>query len=145
MRIVRIAVITLAVYVTLGLLVGGLIGYFQPQDDGTTRLRTVDANGQKHETVLRVHEDESGQVWLLSGQWFRGWYNRALDNPNVELIRDEKVTAFRAVDVDDTGTIDSVVRLRRRSESTGGWWMERAVFLFAPFKVLRLDAPASDR
>ena len=145
MRIVRIAVITLAVYVTLGLLVGGLIGYFQPQDDGTTRLRTVDANGQKHETVLRVHEDESGQEWLLSGQWFRGWYNRALANPYVELLRDGEVAAYRAVEVRDAGTIEAVVRLRRKGESTGRWLMGCALFLFPPFKALRLDVPESDR
>ena len=145
MRIARIAVITLAVYVTIGLLFGSVIGYFQPQDGGTSRLRTVDENGQQYETVLRVQKDASGQLWLLSGQWFRGWYNRALTNPYVELLRDEEVAAYRAVEVKDAGAIEAVVRLRRKGESTGRWLMGRALFLFPPFKALRLDVPESDR
>jgi hypothetical protein len=145
MRIARIAVIALAVYVTLSLLFGSVIGYFQPQDGGTSRLRTVDENGQQYETVLRVQKDASGQLWLLSGQWFRGWYNRALANPYVELLRDEEVAAYRAVEVKDAGTIEAVVRLRRKGESTGRWLMGRALLLFPPFKALRLDVSESDR
>ncbi len=59
MKIARIGTIVLVVYVTLGLLFGGFVGYLQPQDGGTARLRTVDANGQSHETVLRLLEEET--------------------------------------------------------------------------------------
>ena len=94
---------------------------------------------------MSSHENcESGQVWLLSGQWFRGWYNRALDHPDVELIRGDTATVYHAAAINDPNTLDGVIRLRRGMESTSGWWLGRALLLFAPFKALRLDAPEAD-
>lgn len=59
-------------FLLLGFGFGGAVGYFQPQDGGTALVITSDSQGVEYETVLRPVEDESGQIWLLSGQWFRG-------------------------------------------------------------------------
>ncbi len=144
MRIARIAFIVLAAYITIGLLFGGAIGYFQPQDSGTARLRTIDSDAQQHETVLRFVEDESGQIWLLSGQWFRGWFYRVLENPDIELVRNEKATAYHAVEITDPATLNEVIALRSERESVVSLWLGRALILFAPIKVLRLDSPEID-
>jgi len=139
MRIIRIVAIVLGVWVLLGLSLAAGIGYFQPRGPDTVVLRTFDATGQAHETVLRVRED-NGQLWLVSGQWFRGWYQRALDNPDVELVRDGVVVPYGAVPVDTPEAFDMLTRLELERGGAVRYWFGRAVLtLFAPPKLVRLD------
>ncbi len=139
LKILKIGVIGLAVYMTLALLFGAAVGYLQPQDVGTTILRTFDAEGHSHETVVRVVTEDDGQLWILSGGWFRGWYNRALINPDIELVRDTEVLPLRAKAVTDPATVEAIDQLSRDGQSARTWWVGRALLLFAPAKVLRLD------
>ena len=83
MRFVRIAAWVLGVYVVLGLVLDSAIGYYQPQSEGTAVLRSFDADGQAHDTVLSLLDD-GGTLWVESGHWFRGWYYRVRANPDVE-------------------------------------------------------------
>ncbi len=140
MRVVRIGAIVLGVYVGLGLLLDGAIGYFQPQSGTTAVLRTFDESGEPRDTVLGLLDDE-GQLWVESGHWFRGWYHRAVANPEIELVREGRTTAYLAVPVDTPEAVDTVTRLMGKGDGAG-YWVGRTMLLWAPIKPLRLDPRA---
>ncbi len=137
MKIIRIIAIVFGVYVILGLTLDAAIGYFQPRGGNTAVLRTFDEGGAPKETVLSLLEEE-GQLWVESGHWFRGWYYRVLDNPDVELIRGEGVVAYRAVPVNTPEALDTVTKLMGKGKGAG-YWVGRTMLLFAPIKPVRLD------
>ncbi|MCE2391866.1 MAG: hypothetical protein J4G09_10355 [Proteobacteria bacterium] len=137
MRIVKIAAWILGVYVVLGLVMDGAIGYYQPQSEGTAVLRSFDAEGQSHDTVLSLLEDD-GTLWVESGHWFRGWYHRVRANPDVELIRDGEPGAYRAVPLDTPEAVDRVTRLMGKGAGAG-YYIGRTMLLWAPIKPVRLD------
>ncbi len=139
MKILRVVAIVFGVYVLLGLSLDAAVGYFQPRDDTTAVLRTFDADGGMHETVLRPRTGDD-QLWLVSGQWFRGWYYRALANPDVELQRGDTVAAYRATPVDSPQDMAAILHLERERTTAVRYWFGRAVLtLFAPVKLLRLE------
>ena len=137
MKIIRIIATTLGVYVGLGLLLDGAIGYFQPHSGTTAALRTFDESGQPKDTVLGLLDDD-GQLWVESGHWFRGWYHRAVANPEVELVREAGTTAYLAVPVDTPEAVDTVTRLMGKGAGAG-YWAGRVMLLWAPIKPVRLD------
>lgn len=143
MKIVRILAIVLGVYVVLGLLLDGAIGYFQPQSGSTVVLRTYDGRNQAQDTVLGLRQDKD-QLWVESGHWFRGWYNRVLENPKVELVQGDKVTPYTAVPVNTPEAVELMTRLMGKGQGYG-YWVGRIMLLFAPIKPVRLDPrPAAD-
>jgi hypothetical protein len=142
MKLVRVLVILLVVYVVLGVSADAAIGYFQPQSPDTTVLRTYDADGKAQDTVLSLLNDD-GQLWVESGHWFRGWYDRVRANPDVELIRGEQAEPYRAVPVDTPEAVDTVTRLMGKGTSPR-YWIGRTVLLFAPIKPVRLDPKEQD-
>ncbi len=137
MRIVRIFAIVFGVYVVLGMSIDAAIGYFQPQNEATLVLRTYGDDGDSKDTVLSSRDD-NGQLWVESGHWFRGWYYRALENPNVEVIRGENVQPFRAVPVNTDEAVELMTKLMGKGQGAG-YWVGRAMLLFAPIKPVRLD------
>lgn len=140
MKMLRIVAVVLGIYIALGLTLDAAIGYFQPQSDTTAVLRTFDAGGQPRETVLGLLDDD-GQLWVESGHWFRGWYERVLADPEVELVRNGRSEPYRAVPVDTPEAVETVTRLMGKGESAG-YWVGRAMLLFAPIKPVRLDPRA---
>ena len=144
MKVVRIAAILLAVYVVLGVSLDVAIGVFQPQQANPAVLRTYDANGRPHDTVLALHDD-GGQLWVESGHWFRGWYHRLLSHPDVELTRGGQTKPYRAVPVDTPEAVAHLEKLMGR-DAGARYTLMRAMLLFAPIKPVRLDprpAPAA--
>ena len=137
MKIIRIVAIVFAVYVALGLIIDGAIGYFQPQSGTTAVLRSFDASGQPKNTVLGLLDDD-GQLWVESGHWFRGWYKRVLANPEVELVRDGESAPYRAVPVDSPAALETVTRLMGKGQGAR-YWIGRTMLLYAPIKPVRLD------
>lgn len=137
MKIARIVAIVLGVYVILGLVLDAAIGYFQPQRGNTAVLRTFDEGGQSKDTVLALLED-NGQLWVESGHWFRGWYNRVKANPDVELVRGGQAAPYRAVPMDSPEALDQVTKLMGKGDGAR-YWVARTMLLFAPIKPVRLD------
>ena len=131
--------ILLGSYLFVGLLFGGAVRYLQPEDGGTAVLITFDSDDSAYDTVVRPVEDENGRIWILSGQWFRSWYNRALATPAVKLQRNETSISYRAVPVEDNEEVEMVLTLRRGDVSTTGAFLYQALLLFAPVKILKLE------
>lgn len=131
-----------AIYIVLWVGLGTAIGFFQPQDDGTAVITTYDSTGAAFDTVIRPVKSEDGQIWLLSGQWFRSWYNRALENKKIELENDGITTTYLALSVKEEQEIASVLKIRFEGVSNIRKNIGRFLFLFAPVKVIRLE-PAS--
>lgn len=138
MKIIRIVTLALAIYIALGLALDAAIGTFQPQiENQTAVLRTFDESGQAQETVLSLLDDD-GQLWVESGHWFRGWYHRVVANADVELVRGGEAVAYRAVPVDSDEAVQTVTRLMGKGQGAG-YWVGRAMLLWAPVKPVRLD------
>jgi len=137
MKLARIAAILLGSYVALGLALDGAIGYFQPQRGTTAVLRSLDEQGQPHDTVLSLLDD-GGTLWVESGHWFRGWYQRIRRNPDVELVRGGEARPYRAVPLDTPEALERVKQLMGQGRGAG-YTASRAMLLFAPIKPVRLD------
>ena len=131
-----------AIYLVLWIGLGTAIGYFQPQDNGTAVVTTFDSSGAAFDTVIRPVKSEGGQIWLLSGQWFRSWYTRALENKKIELQIDGITTTYWAIAVVDEQEIADVLKIRFEGVSNTRINIGRFLFLFAPVKIIRLE-PAS--
>ena len=142
MKLVKFVLVLVAVYLGLGLLFEAAIGHFQPEGGNAATLRTFDPDGTAHDRVLLLHED-NGQLWVESGHWFRGWYNRLLENPQVELVRGDDVSPFIAVPVDDARVVAMLTRKMGKGRDFR-YWIARALSMFAPILPVRLDPPAGD-
>ena len=138
MKILRRLLIVVGAYVVLALALDGMIASFQPQSGSTGVLRTFDAAGEPHDRVLGILDDD-GQLWVESGHWFRGWYHRVRENPNVELIRDGETKPYRAVPLFTAEAQDRVIGLMKQGAGNYGYWAGRTMLLFAPIKPVRLD------
>jgi hypothetical protein len=98
MRIVKIAVIVLLVWVAVVVAFESLIGYLQPSAGTTLLITTFDASGKAHDRVVSRLESD-GKLYVAANHWPRAWYRRALANPDVQVSIDGKQGDYRAVPV----------------------------------------------
>lgn len=127
----KILVIVVLVYVGFVALMEGLIGYIQPQMEIGVTLTTTDSEGRKLDRILAGARLE-GKLYVASNHWLRGWYRRALANPNVSVEVDGVRAAYRAV------SIEGEERARIADAYRMGFFL-RFICGFAPSKFLRLD------
>ena len=129
-------VIAIIIGAYLAIVVGfeSLIGVLQPAGGDTLVITTMDEDGNASDRVLSRLES-SGQLYVASNHWPRGWYNQALENPNVEIVIGGERSARLAVPV--TGEEHDQVD----GEHSRGL-VFRFLTGFPPRKILRLDAPA---
>jgi hypothetical protein len=98
MKIVKIAVVALLVYVGVVVLFESLLGYFQPTNAGTLVITTSDGAGHSsHRVLSRLVSDE--RVYVAANHWPRAWYRQALLNPDVMVEIDGQRASYRAVPV----------------------------------------------
>ena len=100
MKAVKIIAVLLVVYVGIVVTFESLIGYFQPANENTLVITTIDADGTKNDRVLSRLESD-GQLYVAVNHWPRAWYNRVLENPNVEIVLDGEKGNYLAVSVTD--------------------------------------------
>lgn len=79
-------------------------------------LRTFSGT-EEHTTRVWIVDDQ-GVSWLRSGQPEAGWYQRILENPDVEVERGDDLYAYRAFPVDGGPTVTHVNALMSRKY---GW------------------------
>ncbi len=107
------------------------MGYLQPQREGTLVFTTTAADGTSSDRVLAQLESD-GQLYVSAHHWPRAWYNRALENPEVQVTVDGVKKSYLAVPV--TGKEYDRVD---RDNSIGIHF--RILMGFAPRSLLRLD------
>lgn len=98
MKAVRWIAIVLGVYVGIVVLFESLIGILQPGDASTLVLITKDADGSSHDRVLSRIEIED-RLYVAANHWPRAWYDRALENSEVQVTLGEQTGGYTAVRV----------------------------------------------
>ena len=84
MRLLKIILIIGIIYIGIVVAFESLLGYVQPQDDGTLVITTTDDSGNTNQRVLsRLAVDET--TYVAVNHWPRAWYRDALERPNVSL------------------------------------------------------------
>ena len=100
MKIAKIIAVLLLAYVSIVVTFESLLGVFQPANQRTLVITTADASGTKNDRVLS-RLDSNGKIYVAANHWPRAWYKRALINPNVDAMIDEKKTSYRVVPLDE--------------------------------------------
>ena len=98
MKALKIIAIVVLVYVGIVVAFESMIGYFQPTAGSTLVITTFDAGGTPHDRVVSRLES-AGQLYVAANHWPRAWYNRALENPDVQASLDGQKGQYRAVPV----------------------------------------------
>jgi len=98
MKIVKGIAIALLVYVGIVVAFESLIGYFQPADESTLVITTFDADGSAHDRVVSRLESD-GKIYVAANHWPRAWYERALENPDVQATIEGAAGDYRVVPV----------------------------------------------
>lgn len=131
MKVVKIIGILALVYVGIVVVFESLLGYYQPAGQETLVITTTDGKGNTHDRVLSRLES-NGQLYVAANHWPRGWYNRALENPRVQVTLDGEKVDYLAVAVNDEehGRVD-------REHSLG--IVIRILTGFPPRYFVRLD------
>jgi hypothetical protein len=79
------------------------LGLYQPKLEGNSLpmlvMTTTDDSGVSRERRLARFETD-GRVYVSAHHWTRGWYSRALENPNVRVEMDDAAANYIAVPVD---------------------------------------------
>ena len=98
MKVVKLIAILFLVYVGIVVVFESLLGYFQPA--GSLVITSTDEDGNSRDRVLSRLESND-QLYVAANHWPRAWYNRALENPQVQVAMDGKKAAYLAVPVAD--------------------------------------------
>ena len=139
MKVVKILAISLGAYVGLVVAFEFLVGVMgqrqasrgiQPGESWLI-ITTTGADGTTRNTVVAGFES-GGKLYVSANHWPRGWYHRAVENPDVAIARDGEASARRAVSV--TGP-----ELDRITHEYSLPWLIRFLTGFPPRSFLRLD------
>ena len=96
MKFLKIAVISILVYVGVVVAFESLLGFFQPTPESTLVITTFDESGSPHDRVVSRLES-GGQVYLAANHWPRAWFKRASENPDVQITMDGDTADYLAV------------------------------------------------
>ncbi len=98
MKTFKIVGIVVLVYVGIVVTFESLIGYFQPTAGSTLVITTFDGDGTPHDRVVSRLESNA-QLYVAANHWPRAWYNRALENPEVQVTLDGEKGDYRVVPI----------------------------------------------
>ncbi|TFG96979.1 MAG: hypothetical protein E4H11_02595 [Myxococcales bacterium] len=118
MKSVKIVAIVVLSYVGIVVAFETMIGYFQPSTGATLVITTFDADGTPHDRVVSRLESK-GQLYVAANHWPRAWYQRALENPDVQVTlegakgdyRTVPVTAEEHARVDEENSLGLIFRI----------------------------------
>ena len=98
MKTLKIVAIVVLVYVGIVVAFESLLGYFQPESGSSLVITTFDGDGTPHDRVVSRLESD-GQLYIAANHWPRAWYNRALENPEMQITLDGEKADYQAVPV----------------------------------------------
>jgi len=132
MKVVKIAVVLLLVYVGIVGAFESLIGYLQPQSETTLVITTTDAERAQSERVL-ARLESGGKLYVAANHWPRAWYRQVLRNPEIEVALDGSAKgSYRAVPLAG----EEQERVNREHSLP---WIFRVLTGFPPRYLVRLD------
>ena len=90
--------IALLFLVYAGIVAGfeSLLGYFQPAGETTLVITTTAEDGTPNDRVL-ARLESNGKLYVAANHWPRAWYNRALENPKVQVTLAGEKGSYLAV------------------------------------------------
>ena len=98
MKLLKILLVTALIYVGIVVLFESLLGYTQPQNDGTLVITTTNDEGEANERVLsRLELNDT--TYVAVNHWPRAWYNDALARPQVQVQYNGEAGNYLAVPV----------------------------------------------
>ena len=101
---ILIGIAVLYVLVVVGF--ESMLGYTQPENQGTLVITTFD-DGEPHDRVVsRIHIDD--ELYVAVNHWPRLWYWQLLDEPVVRIRYGDTDDLFRAVPVEGDRAIRRV-------------------------------------
>ncbi len=98
MKALKVGAIAVLIYVGVIVAFESLIGYLQPTAGSTLVITTFDGDGTPHDRVVS-RLDSDGRLYVAANHWPRAWYNRALENPEVQVVLAGEKGDYRAVPV----------------------------------------------
>ncbi len=98
MKALKILATVVLIYVGIVVAFETFIGYFQPTAGSTLVITTFEGDGTPHDRVVSGLESD-GQLYVAANHWPRAWYNRALENAEVEVTLDGGKGDYRAVPI----------------------------------------------
>jgi hypothetical protein len=105
---ILIGIAVLYVLVVVGF--ESMLGYTQPENQGTLVITTFD-DGEPHDRVVsRIHIDD--ELYVAVNHWPRLWYWQLLDEPVVRIRYGDTDDLFRAVPVEGDQAIQRVDNAR---------------------------------
>ena len=100
MKAAKLIAISILVYVGIVIAFESLIGYFQPAGESTLVITTTAEDGTANDRVL-ARLESNGQLYVAANHWPRAWYDRALEDPEVQVTFDGEERDYLAVPVSD--------------------------------------------
>jgi hypothetical protein len=99
-KLVKLVILALLIYVGIVAAFEGLLGYFQPSGGDTLVITTTSPDGEKSDRVLSRLELD-GKLYVAANHWPRAWYAHALANPEVEVTVGDQTGDYLAVPVSE--------------------------------------------
>jgi len=99
MKFVKPIAILLVAYLGIIVLFESLLGYFQPANQSTLVITTLDRDGTASDRVV-ARLQSNGQLYVAANHWPRAWYKQVLKNPNVQVALDAQKAPYLAVPVE---------------------------------------------
>jgi F420H(2)-dependent quinone reductase len=138
MRALKVLVALLAVYVGIVVAFETLVvvmGKRQAEhgigpEEKYLVITTTDASGPRDTVIGAV--DIGGATYVAANHWPRGWYDRALAHPDVEVTRSGQRAPYRVTEVNDD-------ERERVAQAYRLPFVIRALTGFPPRAFLRLD------
>ena len=95
----RITIGIVIAYVLIVVAFETVIGYNQPEFEGTLTLTTFNDDGETFDRVVSGLKSNE-KLYVRVNHWPRAWYCRLLDNPNIKVTIDGKTQNYLAVDIE---------------------------------------------
>jgi len=124
-------------YIGVVVIFESMLGYFQPENQSTFIITTMDEKGQGTERVL-VQNHLDGKLYASANHWPRAWYKEALRNPRVKANINGVTAEYIAVPI-DAAEHESVDKANPHGMGF------KILIGFAPREFVRLDPVLSNQ
>jgi hypothetical protein len=139
MKLPKVFAIVLGAYLVLVVAFESLVGFMGKRqaehgvepDEHWLVITTTDGDGHASKTVIGGVESD-GHVYVSANHWPRGWFNRAMEHPDVEVTRAGETKPYLATQVggEERERVAAQYQLP---------WVVRFLSGFPPRSFLRLD------